>query len=107
MLIQTRSIVVTKGNADKVVERFSEEGAIDGMPGLLDIAVAVNTRGKEEEVLIVVRWASKEAWQHWEKSPEHLEGHKQSRGRPTPDFIVSTTVNMYEVRKLRPGRHEA
>ncbi|MEK8130760.1 antibiotic biosynthesis monooxygenase [Paenibacillus filicis] len=105
MLIQTRTIVVQPGNADKVVERFSQEGPLDGREGLLDITVMVNKRSKEtEEVLVLIRWESEEAWKNWEKSPEHIQGHRNSKGKQPPEYVISTTVSMYEVKKVRPGK---
>ncbi|MFB9275004.1 antibiotic biosynthesis monooxygenase [Cohnella cellulosilytica] len=105
MLIQTRTIVVQKGNADKVVERFSREGVLDEREGLIDITVMTNKRSKEtDEVVVVIRWESEEAWKNWEKSPEHIQGHRNSRGQTPPEYVVSTTVNMYDVNKVRKGK---
>jgi len=105
MLIQTRTIVVEKGNADKVVERFSQPGILDEREGLIDISVMVNKRSKEtEEVVVFVRWESEEAWKNWEKSPEHIQGHRDNKGKQPPEFVISTTVNMYEVKKVRNGK---
>lgn len=106
MLIQTRTIIVTKGNADKVVERFSKPNALDEMAGLLDISVMVNKSKKEdtEEVVAMIRWESVEAWKNWEKSDAHIQGHRESRGQPKPEFVISSTVNMYEVKAVRIGK---
>ncbi|QMV39943.1 antibiotic biosynthesis monooxygenase [Cohnella cholangitidis] len=105
MLIQTRTIVVEPGNADKVVERFSQEGILDNREGLIDISVMVNKRSKEnEEVVVFIRWESEEAWKNWEKSPEHIQGHRDNKGQQPPDYVISTTVNMYEVKKVRKGK---
>lgn len=105
MFIQTRSIVVEQGNSDKVIEKFSAPGVLEEMPGLIDISVALNKKGKEsEEVLILIRWESEEAWKNWEKSDAHLQGHRNSRGQEKPAFILSTTVNMYEVQKIKEGK---
>jgi heme oxygenase (staphylobilin-producing) len=105
MLIQTRTIVVEKGNADQVVERFSREGILDEREGLVDITVMTNKRAKEtEEVVVIIRWESEEAWKSWEKSPEHLQGHRNNKNQAAPDYIISTTVSMYEVKKIRHGK---
>lgn len=105
MLIQTRTVTVEKGNADKVVERFSKEGPLDGREGLIDITVMVNKRSKEnEEVVIIVRWESEEAWKNWEKSPEHIQGHRNSKGQQPPEYVISTNVSMYEVKAVRKGK---
>lgn len=108
MIIQTRTIVVEKGYADKVVERFSQADGLEGREGLLDISIMVNKRSKEnEEVLVVIRWASEEAWKGWEKSPEHIQGHRDKKGHQPPDYVISTTVNMYEVKTVRKGTSAA
>ncbi|MDF2722889.1 MAG: antibiotic biosynthesis monooxygenase [Paenibacillus sp.] len=104
MLIQTRTIVVQKGFADKVVERFSQPSKVDGREGLIDINVLVNKRSKEnDEVIVMIRWESEEAWKAWEKSPEHIQGHRDNKDSKPPEFVISTTVNMYEVKATRPG----
>lgn len=105
MFIQTRSIVVEKGNSDKVIQKFSRPGALEEMEGLIDISVTLNKKSKEhEEVLILIRWESEEDWKNWEKSDAHIQGHRNSRGQEKPAFIVSTTVNMYELQTLKEGK---
>lgn len=105
MLIQTRTIVVTKGNAEQVVERFSKDSPIHGMPGLLDFTVSVNKAKKDdtEEVMILIRWESEQAWKNWEKSDAHIQGHRDSRGKPKPEYVLGTVVNMYEVKSVKNG----
>ncbi|TMV43689.1 antibiotic biosynthesis monooxygenase [Paenibacillus mesophilus] len=105
MLVQTRTIIVTKGNADQVVERFSKDSPIDGMPGLLDVTVMVNKAKKEdtEEIVAMIRWESTDAWKNWEKSDAHIQGHRESRGQPKPDYVISSLVNMYEVKTVKGG----
>lgn len=105
MFIQSRTIVVEKGNADKVVERFSKEGTIDSMEGLIDISVMVNKSAKEsEEVVVLIRWESEEAWKGWERSDAHIQGHKNSRGQSKPEYVISTQVSMYKVRAVKTGK---
>ncbi|WP_426450076.1 antibiotic biosynthesis monooxygenase [Paenibacillus sp. S-38] len=105
MLIQTRTIVVQKGHADAVVERFSQRGPIDEMEGLLDVSVMVNRSKKEdtEEVVAMIRWESVDAWKNWEKSPAHIQGHRDKKGHTPPDYVISSTVSMYEVKARREG----
>ncbi|MEK8213406.1 antibiotic biosynthesis monooxygenase [Paenibacillus sp. FSL L8-0463] len=105
MFIQTRSIVIEKGNSDKVIEKFSAPGALEEMEGLIDISITLNKKSKDtEEVLLLIRWESEEAWKNWEKSDAHIQGHRNSRGQEKPAFIISTTVNMYEVQKIKEGK---
>jgi heme oxygenase (staphylobilin-producing) len=104
LLIQTRTIVVEKGHGDKIIERFSQEGPLDGREGLIDITIMTNKRNKEaDEVMVMIRWESEDAWKAWEKSPEHIQGHRNSRGQSAPEYIISTTVHMYEVNKVKQG----
>lgn len=104
MLIQTRSIRVEQGYADQVVEKFSGPSAVDEMPGLIDRTVYVNKRSKdEEEVLILIRWESEEAWKNWEKSPQHIQGHRDGRNKEKPPYILGISVNMYEVKAVASG----
>ncbi|MFC0211527.1 antibiotic biosynthesis monooxygenase [Paenibacillus chartarius] len=105
MFIQTRTIVVKKGNAEQVVERFSQPGPMDEMEGLIDKTVMVNRKKQEdeEEVVVMIRWRSVEDWKNWEKSDAHIQGHRQNHGKPKPEFVISTTVNMYEVKSIKEG----
>ncbi|KGE20108.1 antibiotic biosynthesis monooxygenase [Paenibacillus wynnii] len=104
MLIQTRTIVVEKGNADQVVDRFTQKSPIDSMEGLLDKTVMVNKRKQDhEEVVVMIRWESIEAWKNWEKSDVHIQGHRENKGKPTPEYVISSTVNMYEVKAVTKG----
>ena len=105
MLVQTRTMVVKKGFADKVTERFNGESPMDKMEGLIDRTVMVNSRNREhDEVMVMIRWESKEAWKNWEKSPEHLAGHRAKKDRQPPDYMISTSVSMYEVVLQKPGK---
>jgi heme oxygenase (staphylobilin-producing) len=102
MLIQTRTIVVQPGNADKVIERFSGSRPMDGREGLIDVTLMVKKRTKDhEEVVVMIRWESEQAWKNWEKSPEHIEGHRQNHGKTPPEYVISTTVSMYEVKAIK------
>jgi len=102
MLIQTRTITVQPGYADKVVERFAGPGKLDGREGLIDIHVMVNKRTNDhDEVCVMIRWESEEAWKNWEKSPEHIQGHRERRNQQPPEYIIDTTVKMYEVKVVK------
>jgi heme oxygenase (staphylobilin-producing) len=105
VLIQTRTIVVEKGNSEKVVERFSQESPVEAMEGLIDISILVNKKSKEsEEVVVMIRWESEQDWKNWEKSDVHIQGHRQNKGHVTPEYVISSSVNMYETRKIKRGK---
>ena len=57
----------------------------------------------DEEVLIMIHWESEEAWKNWEKSPEHIEGHRKNLSKPKPDHILSQSHAKYELKVKRQG----
>lgn len=75
MFIQLRKWIVTEGNADKILERFKrkpEDGPslIEQREGFIGRELLVKkTRRGDEEVIMLVRWESEEAWKAWEKAP--------------------------------------
>lgn len=102
MFIETKTIIVQEGNADKLVERFSKEGKIEKSEGFIDVSVMVKkARRGDEEVVIMTRWESEEAWKNWEKSDAHLEGHRQNRGKPKPEYVISSDHARYEVKAIK------
>lgn len=97
-----RKLVVTEGNSDQVVNRFSQPGIIEQQEGFVDLQVLVKkvSRG-DEEIIVMIRWESEQHWKNWEKSNAHIAGHKANRGKSQPDFMVSTEVGMYEVKTVK------
>jgi len=105
LFVMTRTIRVEKGNSDKVVARFNEPSPMHEMDGLIDVSVMVNTKSKEEEeVVVIIRWESQEAWKNWEKSDAHIQGHKDNRGKQPPAFVLGTEVKMYEAEVVKRGK---
>lgn len=47
--------------------------------------------------MILVKWESEAAWKNWEKSPEHIAGHKAKikEGNPKPDYLVDSQHGLY------------
>lgn len=105
MFVMTRTIKIQKGNSDKLVARFSGESPMDSMDGLVDVSVLVNDKNKEyDEVLVLIRWESQEAWKNWEKSDAHIQGHKENRGKQPPEFIISTEVKLFDGDVVKRGK---
>lgn len=103
MLIQLRTMTVKAGFSHKIVERFGKPGGpMSEIPGFIDKSVMVKKsrkKGEEtEEVVVMIRWESEEAWKTWEKSPAHIEGHRNSRNQEKPDFLLGVEVSMYDVK---------
>ena len=102
MFVQIKKIVVTEGNAHKVVERFSGEGIIEQQEGFIDLSVMVKkVRRGDEEVLVMIHWESEEYWKKWETSEVHIAGHKANLGKPKPEYIVSSEGGLYDVKAVK------
>ncbi|MEH7250928.1 antibiotic biosynthesis monooxygenase [Neobacillus niacini] len=100
MFYQIKRIVVKEGFGEQVVERFSSRGGLLAQqPGFLGKQVLVKkVRRGEEEVMVLAHWQSEEDWKNWEKSPEHIAGHKAKRGTEKPEYIVETSQDLYYVK---------
>ena len=102
LFIQMRKTVVTEGNSDQVVNRFSKEGLVEKQDGFIDLTVMVKkVRRGEEEVIVQIRWESEAHWKQWEKSDAHIAGYKANIGKPKPDYIVSSEGGLYEVKAVK------
>ncbi|UOQ42599.1 antibiotic biosynthesis monooxygenase [Halobacillus salinarum] len=102
MFIQMRRSVVTEGNSEDVVERFTRKGVIEEQEGFIDLSVMVKKANRgNEEVIIMIRWESEAYWQQWERSEAHLAGHRASRGQPKPEYIVSSESALYHVKAVK------
>lgn len=99
MMIEIKTIVVQEGHSDKIVQGYTEPGAVEKAPGFLDMSVFVQQPRKgEEEVIVMIRWESKDAWKQWEKSDVHLAGHRQAREEKTPEWYISGKSGHYELK---------
>jgi len=99
MFYQVKRMVVTEGSSEKVLSRFQRDGLIEKQPGFLNLQVLQKkVRRGDEEVLIMVNWESEAAWKNWEKSPEHIAGHKANAGKPKPEHIIESSQNVYELK---------
>ncbi|MDF2788500.1 MAG: antibiotic biosynthesis monooxygenase, partial [Neobacillus sp.] len=50
------------------------------------------------EVMVMVQWESEEDWKNWEKSPEHIAGHKAKPKAEKPEYIVESSHDLYYVK---------
>jgi len=99
LFYQIRRLIVKEGTSKLVVDRFKGEGLIEKQPGFVKLEVLVKkVRRGEEEVLVVVAWESEQDWKNWEKSPEHIAGHKANLGKPKPDHIIESNGGLYELK---------
>lgn len=94
--------IVSEGNSDQVVNRFSGEGIIEKQEGFIDLTVMVKkVRRGDEEVIVMIRWESEQHWKQWEKSDAHIAGHRANLGKPKPEYILQSENGLYEVKAVK------
>lgn len=99
MIIVTNTSHITKGNGEKLIERFDRIGKVEQMEGFLGLEVLFTQNLSEyDEVSVVTRWNSKEDFQNWTKSDAFRESHSK---RKTPDYIISNKITFQEVKVKR------
>jgi heme-degrading monooxygenase HmoA len=73
----TNSLPVKEGAADQIVERFANSrGHVQDFPGFVSMEV-LKSEG-EDEVLVITRWESREAFESWVRSEEFARAHGRS-----------------------------
>ncbi|HHT7131793.1 TPA: heme-degrading monooxygenase HmoA [Bacillus cereus] len=108
MFIETKKFTVKEGTSNIVVERFTGEGIIEKFEGFIDLSVLVKkVRRGDEEVVVMIRWESEEAWKNWETSEEHLAGHRAGRGKPKPDHIINVDHAVYYVKSSKSAYQQS
>lgn len=99
MIIVTNLSHITKGNGEKLIERFDRIGKVDSMEGFLGLEVLLTQNTADyDEVSVVTRWNSKDDFQAWTKSEAFRESHSH---RKTPDYIISNKIIFQEVKIKR------
>lgn len=99
MIIVTNVSQITKGNGEKLIERFNKVGKVEAMEGFLGLEVLLTENTKEyDEVSVVTRWACKENFQAWTRSDAFRESHSH---RERPDYILANKIVFYEVKVVR------
>ena len=79
MIAIFNSLPVKEGAADRVVERFAESrGHVQDFPGFVSMEVLRSEAG--DEVLVVTRWESRDAFDSWVGSDEFKKAHGRSGG---------------------------
>ena len=83
MIAVINRLPVKEGAADQVVERFANSrGNVQGFPGFVSMEVLRSERTPEgeDEVLVITRWRSREAFDTWVGSEEFKKAHGRSGG---------------------------
>jgi len=96
MFLQMKRFVVKEGYGQHMIERFQSQSLITEQPGFLKRTILEKkVRRGEEEIILLIQWESEEAWKNWEKSPAHIQGHRERAGKPKPDFILESSNGVY------------
>ncbi|UII55861.1 antibiotic biosynthesis monooxygenase [Cytobacillus spongiae] len=102
MFYQVKRIIVKEGYGEGIIENFTGEGIIEKQHGFINLKVLEKkiSRGNEE-IMVLIQWESEEDWKNWEKSPEHLAGHKAKAGKVKPAYLVDSSQHVYYVRSQK------
>lgn len=99
MIIVTNVSQITKGNGEKLIERFNKVGKVEAMKGFLGLEVLLTDHKKDyDEVSVVTRWETKEDFQAWTTSEAFRESHAH---REKPDYILDNKIVFQEVKVIR------
>ncbi|MFD0590908.1 heme oxygenase [Paenibacillus sp. GCM10027627] len=99
MVIVTNVSQITKGNGQKLIERFNRVGKVEAMEGFLGLEVMMTENTKEyDEVTVSTKWENKAAFQAWTRSEAFRESHSH---RQTPEYILSNKIVFYDVKVVR------
>lgn len=107
MFVQMRRMTIKEGYLEEVTARFRKKSdkpsILEQREGFIgrELLVSKPRRG-EQEIAILIRWESEAAWKAWEKSPEHIAGHKKKIAEhggkpPRPDYILHAEGGLYFV----------
>jgi len=79
MIAIFNSLPVKEGAADRIVERFAESrGYVKDFPGFVSMEV-LRSDGADE-VLVITRWESRDAFDLWVASDEFKKAHGRGGG---------------------------
>lgn len=79
MIAIFNSLPVKEGAADEIVARFSaSRGSVQDFPGFVSMEV-LRSEG-DDEVLVITRWESREAFDTWVASDEFKTAHGRGGG---------------------------
>ncbi|MBS4210034.1 heme oxygenase [Bacillus sp. FJAT-50079] len=99
MIIVTNTSKITKGNGEKLVERFNKIGKVEFMEGFLGLEVMMTENLRDyDEVSVVTRWNAKEDFKNWTKSEAFRESHSK---RTVPEYIIENKITFYDVKVVR------
>lgn len=100
MYIVTNCVKCRKDEGHKLVKRFDKVGKIEFMPGFLGMEVLLSDKLDDyDEVSIVTRWESEEAFKNWQNSKAFKEAHAHKGGKP--EYIISNKILYHKIEVVR------
>ncbi|WP_231710840.1 heme oxygenase [Gracilibacillus suaedae] len=104
MIIVTNRSKITKGNGEKLIERFNKIGKVEYMDGFLGLEVLLTQNTPDyDEVTVFTRWESKDDFKNWTKSDAFRTSHRK---KEIPEYIIDNDISYYEVKVTREPRKE-
>jgi heme-degrading monooxygenase HmoA len=93
MIVIMNRIPVAEGREQDFEKTFMErDRAVDRMPGFIDMQVLRPAEGRT--YVVMTRWKSREAFQHWTESEAFISAHRKQ----SPGLAESRpTLEIYEV----------
>ncbi len=99
MVIVTNKSKITKGNGEKLIERFNKVGQVEFMEGFLGLEVLFTQNTRDyDEVTVVTRWNSRDDFKNWTKSEAFKKSHTK---REIPEYILENNIGFYDVKVVR------
>lgn len=83
MFLISRLLKIEKGKSEQLYSKYLKEGIVDKFDGFIKLDVLLNTKNKEYDRLVVnVYWEDRDAFLRFERSPEHINSHKNQGEKP-------------------------
>lgn len=99
MLIVTNTSKITKGDGEKLINRFKKVGMVEQMSGFLGLEVMFTKNLRDyDEVSVVTRWNSMDDFKNWTKSDAFKKSHRK---REIPAYIIENKITYYDVEVVR------
>lgn len=100
MYIVTNVSKIEKGEAYKLIDRFDKVGQVETMKGFLGLEVLSGEKIEDyDEVAVVTRWDSEEAFLGWMESDAFKAAHQYKGGKP--EYIMSNRISYQQVKITR------
>lgn len=109
MHVISRVIKVEKPFTNKLIEKFNHDSPVFNFDGFIKREILLDSNNKDFDVVnISTYFKDKEAHVAWQKSPQHIEMHKNKTHshHEKPEGVLSVEAHFYEVALLQPFKEK-